>query len=122
MYHPSPPSLSSFPLLLPSPPSDKNVPQPNLKHVPLANVVPLMEGEGSPSPPLRAGSDSDLPGAFAHYNHSDMLDGVEVGPNLRMAKSSSLESLQTVLHHSINPDGPRGLRYCPVIVVAMTTD
>ena len=71
-----------------------------------------MDGEGSPSPPLyRVGSDSDITAAFSNYNNqSGMLDGVEVGPNLRMVKSSSLESLQTVMHHTINADA-RGLRY-----------
>ena len=70
-------------------------------------MIPRLEGEGSPSPPLyRTGSDSDVT-AINHNNHfynTDMLRGVEVGPNLRMAKSSSLESLQTVMHYTINAD------------------
>ena len=44
-----------------------------------------------------------------------MMAGVPVGPNLRLAKSSSLESLQTVMHYTIRAadvDGePSMLRY-----------
>ena len=72
----------------------------------LANLEPQIEGESSPSPPLfRTGSDGDIAGIEDHiYSRADMLEGVRVGPNLRMAKSSSLESLQTVMHYTIRAD------------------
>jgi hypothetical protein len=93
-------------------PKKKNTPQPNLSHLQLANEIPQLEGEGSPSPPLyRTGSDSDLPATTQNrYYEVDMLNGVEVGPNLRMAKSSSLESLQTILHYTINADVGKNAR------------
>jgi hypothetical protein len=92
--------------------TEKNTPQPNLSHLQLANEIPQLEGEGSPSPPLyRTGSDSDLPATTQNrYYEVDMLNGVEVGPNLRMAKSSSLESLQTILHYTINADVGKNAR------------
>ena len=71
----------------------------------LANPEPRLEGEGSPSPPLfRTGSDGDISIANSHYAQVDMLRGIAVGPNLRMAKSSSLESLQTVMHYTIHSE------------------
>lgn len=72
----------------------------------LANTEPRLEGEGSPSPPLyRTGSDGDITLNNSHYFQTDMLKGIEVGPHLRLAKSSSLESLQTVMHYTIHADG-----------------
>lgn len=69
-------------------------------------MEPRLEGEGSPSPPLyRTGSDGDITLNNSHYFQTDMLKGIEVGPHLRLAKSSSLESLQTVMHYTIHADG-----------------
>lgn len=66
-----------------------------------------MEGEGPPSPPLyRTESDGDISSIIDYRN--DMFRSVEVGPNLRMAKSSSLESLQTVMHYTIRSNQEEG--------------
>ena len=50
-----------------------------------------------------------------------MFRSVEVGPNLRMAKSSSLESLQTVLHYTvranIHQDDSNMMRYVGVVMM-----
>lgn len=39
-----------------------------------------------------------------------MLEGVELGPHLGMVKSSSLESLHNVMHHTIQRDSVSDLR------------
>ena len=86
--------------------ADKKQPTRDFKHMRLANLEPQIEGESSPSPPLFwTGFDGDIAGIEDHmYSRADMLEGVRVGPNLRMAKSSSLESLQTVMHYTIRAD------------------
>ena len=79
--------------------------QPNFSHLKMNNVIPRLEGEGPPSPPLyRTGSDGNISIHNLHYLPKELFSNVEVGPSLRMAKSSSLESLQTVMHYSIRPD------------------
>lgn len=99
------PFLSSLsPSLLPLS-LDKKTPHKNLERFQIGNEVPMMEGEGSPSPPLyRTGSDTDIATVLSHTRYPNMLQDVPVGPHLRLAKSSSLESLQTVMHYTINAD------------------
>lgn len=88
---------------------EKSSQQPNLSHLKLSNAVPRLEGEGPPSPPLyRTGSDGDLSVHNMHPLPKEMFTNVEVGPSLRMAKSSSLESLQTVMHYTIRSDVRNG--------------
>ena len=77
----------------------------------------LEDDSGLSSPLYRTGSDGDI-SAIASSSYSEaaaMMAGVPVGPNLRLAKSSSLESLQTVMHYTIRAadvDGePSMLRY-----------
>ena len=90
----------------------------------LANIEPRLEGEGPPSPPLyRTESDGDISSSLA-YQHNDMFRSVEVGPNLRMAKSSSLESLQTVMHYTvranIHQEDSSMIRYMGVVTHDMS--
>lgn len=70
-------------------------------------MEPQVEEEGAMNSALyRTGSDGDL-SAIGSPNYSEaaaMMAGVAVGPNLRLAKSSSLESLQTVMHYTIHAD------------------
>ena len=86
--------------------ADNKQPARDFKHLCLANLELQIEGESSPSPPLFwTGFDGDIAGIEDHmYSRADMLEGVRVGPNLQMAKSSSLKSLQTVMHYTIWAD------------------
>lgn len=72
-----------------------------------ANVEPLVEGE---APALvRTGSDPCLAN-LSSTAEEDLLAGMELGPNLGLVKSSSLESLHNVMHLQIRRDSGSDLR------------
>ena len=81
----------------------KKNPLQDLAHFQYANQEPLMEGEAGPVL-ARTGSDGCLSEAHRRGDSELLLRGLELGPQLGMVKSSSLESLHNVMQHSIQRD------------------
>jgi hypothetical protein len=80
--------------------------------------VPLLEGEAGL---YRTGSDGCLP-ETVEREQPELLAGVELGPNLGMVKSSSLESLHNMVSHSIikrEGVGLRGVARAPPITSSL---
>lgn len=78
----------------------------HLRYAKFDNMEPEIESDTIKPSLYCTGSDGDL-SAIASPDFSEaaaMMTGVEVGPSLRLAKSSSLESLQTVMRYTIHAD------------------